>query len=237
MADPRLREGGDAARAGLRFGGGPLSRVAALTYTLLVVEGLVLLTTLPGLVALVLLDHDPSNIPLVAACAVPLGPALAAAVYALDRRSHDITDLRPAAAFWRGYRMNLAEVLRIWVPWLALLTVIGVSLANFSAAGLPRWWAAMLVVVAAVAVLWMANALVIVSLFTFRTSDVARLAAYFLGHRPGVTLGNAGVLILAGGITVLGSDALLALLGSVLAAVLRQTCGPMIAEIHERFVR
>jgi hypothetical protein len=211
--------------------------VSALVYTLLVVEGLVLLTASPGLVALVLLDRDASNVPLVAACALPLGPALAASVYALHRRSRDITDLRPAAAFWRGYRMNVREVLRIWVPWLALLTVIGLSLANFSGTGLPGWWATVLVVIAGVAVLWMANALVIVSLFSFRTRDIARLAAYFLGRRPGVTLGNAGLLILAGGVTYLASDAVLALLGSVLAAMLLQTCRPMIAEVRERFVR
>jgi hypothetical protein len=226
-----------AARADRRFGDGPLSRVAAHFYNLLVIEGLLLLTTLPGLVPLLLLDHDASNIPLVAACALPLGPALAAAVYALHRRSADITDLHPAAAFWRGYRMNVREVLRIWVPWLALLTVIGVSLANFSAAGVPGWWAALLVVIAGIAVLWLANALVIVSLFTFRTSDVVRLAAYFLGHRPGVTLGNAGLVILAGGVTYLASDAVLALFGSVLASMLLQTGRPMIAEIHEKFVR
>src|SRR5262245_8948728 len=112
MADPQLREGGDAARADHRFGAGPLSRFAALVYVLLTVEGLILLTTLPGVVALVLLDRDASNIPLVAACVLPLGPALTAAVYALDRRSGDITDLHPAAAFWRGYRMNAGEVLR-----------------------------------------------------------------------------------------------------------------------------
>jgi hypothetical protein len=235
MADPQLREG-DAARADRRFGGGPLSRAAAFIYTVLVVEGLLLLATSPGLVPLVLLDRDASNVPLAAVCALPLGPALAAAVYALHRRSRDIADLHPAAAYWRGYRMNVWDVLRIWVPWLALLTVIGVSLANFRAAELPAWWATLLVAIAAVAMLWMANALVIASLFSFRTSDVARLAAYFLGHRPGVTLGNAGLVILAGGITYVATDAVLALLGSVLAAMLLQTCRPMISEIRERFV-
>lgn len=225
----------DTVRAG-QFGAGPLSRIAALVYTLLVVEGLLLVATLPGLVPLVLLDRDASNVPLAAACALPLGPALSAAVYALHRRSRDITDLRPAAAFWRGYRMNVLDVLRMWVPWLLLLTVIGVSLANFSAARVPGWWAALLVVIAAAATLWVANALVIASLFAFRARDVARLAAYFLGHRPGVTLGNAGLVILAGGVTYLTSEAVVALLGSVLAMLLLQTCRPMIVEVTEEFV-
>jgi Protein of unknown function, DUF624 len=219
-----------------RFGEGPLSRIAALVYNLLIVEVLLLVTSLPGLVPLVLLDRDASNVPLVAACALPLGPALSAAVYALHRRSRDITNLKPAAAFWRGYRMNFSGVLRIWVPWLAWLAVIGVGLANFSATDLPGWWAALLVVVAAAATLWMANALMVTSQFVFRTTDIARLAAYFLGHRPGVTLGNAGLVILAGGVTYLATEAALALLGSVLAMLLLLTCRPMTAEIQEKFV-
>jgi hypothetical protein len=227
----------DAARAWQRFGDGPLSRAAALIYTLLVVEGMLLLAALPGLVPLILLDRDASNVPLAAACALPLGPALGAAVFALHRRSRDIADLEPAKAFWRGYRMNLLDVLRLWVPWLVLLMIIGVSLANFTAAGVPGWWAGLLVVIAAGSVLWMANALVISSLFAFRTRDVARLAAYFLGRRPGVTLGNAGLVILAGAVTYVANDAVLALLGSVLAAMLLQSSRPMTADIRERFVR
>jgi hypothetical protein len=226
---------GDAAAA-RQFGEGPLSRIAALVYTLLVVELQLLAAVLPGLVPLVLLDRDASNVPLVAACALPLGPAISAALYALNRRSRDITDIKPAAAFWRGYRMNLSGVLRVWVPWLVFLTVLGVNLANFSASNLPGWWAVLLVLVTAAAVLWMANALVITSLFAFRAVDIARLAAYFLVRRPGVTLGNAGVLLVVAGVIYLASEAVLALLGSILAMMLLLTCRPMITDVHEEFV-
>jgi uncharacterized membrane protein YesL len=219
-----------------RFGEGPLSRAAALVYTLLVVEGLFLACVLPGLVVLVLLDRDASNVPLAAACVLPLGPALSAALYAVGRRSHDLTDLHPAAAFWHGYRINFSGSLRIWVPFLVWLTIIGVSLANFSAAGLPGWWAVLLVLVALVSTLWLLNAVVITSLFVFRAVDVGRLAVYFLGRTPGVTLGNTGVLIAAVGITVLSSEAVLALLGSVLALLLLQTCRPMLTQIQQEFV-
>ncbi len=225
----------EAASARRQFGEGLLSRVAALVYTLLVIELLLLVTAVPGLAPLVLLDRSASNIPLAAACALPLGPALSAAIYALRRRSRDITDLKPAAAFWRGYRMNFWGVLRIWVPWLVWLTIVAVGLANFPATGLPTWWSGLLLVVGLAATLWVANALVITSLFMFRTVDIARLAAYFLGRRPGVTLGNAGLLVLSAGIIYFSSEAVLALLGSVLAAMLLQTCRPMIAEIEQDF--
>src|SRR5262245_10904129 len=106
-----------------QFGEGPLSRIAALAYNLIVVELLVLLAGPPGLVPLALRDAEASNVPLAAIGALPFGPAMSAALYALNRRSRDITDLTPAKAFWRGYRMNLGGVLKIWVPWLVWVTV------------------------------------------------------------------------------------------------------------------
>ena len=133
-----------AAQTWRQFGDGPLSRVTSRVYILLVVELLLLLTTLPGLLPLVLLGRDASNLPLVALFLVPVGPAVSAALYALRHQRPDLTDLRPAALFWRGYRANLSGVLRVWVPTLLWLTVLAVNLAYSGAAGLPaggrcRW--------------------------------------------------------------------------------------------------
>ena len=86
------------------------------------------------------------------------------------------------------------------------------TLAHRHAAGVPGWWLALLVVIAVAATLWLVNALVITSLFAFRTVDVARLAAYFLGRTPLVTLGNAGVLLGAALVTAYGTEAMTALL-------------------------
>jgi hypothetical protein len=223
------------AESSREFGEGPLARAAALVYTLLVVELLFLLTTAPGLVVLVLLDRDASNLPLGAACALPLGPAFSAALYAVHHRRRDLTDLRPAAAFWRGYRLNFLGVLRIWIPLLAWLTIVAVNLAHFTAAGIPSWWAGLLILVAAVVTLCAVNALVTTSLFAFRVTDVVRLTGYFLVRTPAVALGNAGLLAAAVGITVLSSEAVLALVASVLAAAFLRTCRPMIVTIQREF--
>jgi len=225
----------DAVGARGHFGNGPLSRAAALIYSLLVVELLFLVAMAPGLVPLLLLDRDASNLPLAAACALPIGPALSAALYALHHRRADLADLTPAAAYWRGYRSNVWPVLRIWVPCLLWLTVLAVSLTNFDAAGLPGWWAVLLVLVAVGVTLCGINALVITSLFTFRVRDVLRLAVYFVVRTPGVTLGNAGVLVIAAGVTAVATEAVLALLVSVLTLMLLTTCRPMINQIQKEF--
>lgn len=220
---------------GGRFGTGLLSRAAAQVYTLLVVESLLLVTTLPGLVVLVLLDRDASNVPLAVLCALPLGPAASAALYTLHHHRADLAELHPAAAFRRGYRANLGAVLRIWVPMLGWLAVIGVNLTYLDVADVPAWWGGLLVAVAVAVVLWGLNALVITSLFRFRTRDTARLAAYFLFRAPGVTLGALCLLVVAGGVTVFLSEAALMLAGSLLAAMLLRNHRPVSAEIRREF--
>jgi hypothetical protein len=217
------------------FGEGPLARVTALVYSLVVVNLLVLLTALPGLVPLVLLAPDASNAPLVALFAVPLGPALSAGLFALHQHRGDLADLRPFNRFWRGYRLNAVGALQVWIPYLIGMAVIAVNLAHPESAGVPGWWAVLLVLIALVASLWVVNALVITSLYAFRVRDVARLAAYFLARTKGVTLGTAGILVIAAGITYFTSEAVLALFGSVLADGLLVTSRPLIAVVRTEF--
>ncbi|QDY08337.1 DUF624 domain-containing protein [Micromonospora sp. HM134] len=216
-------------------GDGPLSRAAATVYTVLVVGFLLVLTTLPGLVPVLLLGRDASNLPLVALCLLPVGPAVSAALYALHHQRPDLTDLRPAARFRQGYRANLAQVLRIWVPLLLWLTVIAVNLTHLSVAGVPTGWAVPLLVIGVAVTLVGGNALVIASLFTFRTRDVLRLALYFLVRTPAVTIGTALLLAAAGALTVLVSEALPVLLaGPFVLAYLRITT-PMTDLVRKDF--
>ena len=225
----------DAAGAWERFGTGPLSRGAAFIYHLLVVELLFLVTAAPGLAVLMLLEHDASNVPLIAACLLPVGPALSAALYAIHHRRLDLADLRPATTFWRGYRLNVRGTLLIWVSWLAGVTLPAMTLTHFSAAGVPRWWAALLLLVATGATLWVMNALVTTSLFAFRARDVARLAAYFLVRTPGNTLGNACLLIVAAAAVAVSAGIVLTLLVSVLVLAWLSNGRSMITIVRNEF--
>ncbi|HEX6686530.1 MAG TPA: hypothetical protein VF062_27410 [Candidatus Limnocylindrales bacterium] len=219
-----------------QFGEGPLSRAVAWIYLLLIVELLFLLAILPGLIPMMLLLRDPSNIPLVALCLVPAGPAVSAAVYALHHRKLDLTDLKPGPMFWRGYRANAVGVLQIWLPLLAFLAIVGIVLTNLDAAGVPTWWAGLLGVLGGVALLAGVNALVITSLFSFRARDIAKLGLYFVLRTKGVALGNLCLLIVAAAVTALFSEVILALLGSVLALALLRNARPMIAVVQKEFV-
>jgi uncharacterized membrane protein YesL len=216
-------------------GGGPLSRAVALVHTLLVVEALLAVAVAPTLVVLTFLGRDASNLPLAALAAVPVGPAVTAALAAL-RRPRDLADLRPAAAFVGAYRRDVRQVLALWGPALAVLTVIGVNLTHLDAGGVPRAWAVPLVVIGALTLLWAANALVVTSRFAFRTRDVARLAWFFVVALPGVTLGTAGVLGIAALLVAWTSEAVLVLAGSLLAGLLLLVSRPLTDRIERDFV-
>ncbi|MFI9489124.1 DUF624 domain-containing protein [Promicromonospora sp. NPDC052451] len=216
------------------YGDGPLGRGANAVYWYLVVELLLVLTSLPGLVALALLDRSVGNAPLVVLCLVPLGPAASAGLFALRDRTRT-EGLAPAASFWRGYRLNWADALRVWTPAVVVLGVVAVSLANLDAAGVPGWFAPALVVIGAGLLLWSVNVLVIVSFFGFRTRDAARLAAHYLAARPLVTLGTLSLLVLAGGVIVLTTEVLFGLLAVVWLALVLRNAGPLLTDVEERF--
>jgi hypothetical protein len=113
--------------------------------------------------------------------------------------------------------------------------VILLGLANVGAGGVPGWYAGALVVVAVGLLLWMVNALVIVSFFGFRTRDTVRLAAHFLGARPLVTLGSLSLLVLAAGIVALSTEALFGLLAVVWLALVLRNARPLLADVEKRF--
>jgi hypothetical protein len=211
-----------------------LGRATAVVYWYLIVEVLLVVAVLPGALASLFLERTAGNAALFALCLVPVGPAVSAALFALRDRTK-AEALTPASSFWRGYRLNWADALKVWVPGLISGVVILLGLVNVGSGGVPGWFAGALVVVAAGLVLWMVNALVIVSFFGFRTRDTVRLAAHFLGARPLVTLGSLSLLVLAGGIVVLTTEAVFGLLAAVWLALVLRNARPLVADVEERF--
>ncbi|WP_238412535.1 DUF624 domain-containing protein [Saccharothrix deserti] len=216
------------------IGAGILSRVASVVYWFVVIEALLVLTTAPGFVALLFLARDAGNAPLIGLCFAPVGPALSAAVFAWRVFLND-RDLSPARHFWRGYRLNWLDVLRWWLPALAVLTVIGFSLANLGLAGVPAGYGLVLVVIAVAVLLWSSQALVLSSTLALRTRDTARLASYYLAARPASALGALSLLVAAGGLVVLTSDWVLALLASPFTLALLRNADPVLRDATERF--
>ncbi len=225
---------------------GPVQRLGVWLLWAVVLELLIVLTSLPGLLGLLFLDLSrPGHVPLAALCLVPLGPSLAAAVFAWNRLSatpRGAPGLAPAATFWRGYHLNLRDVLRWWVPVLAVLAALGYAMADaglvFGDAEPGSVGAASLVylVLAVTLVLWSVEALLLTALFSFRTRDIAKLAAYYLGARPLATLGLLGALVTAAAVVLFSGVVVLMPLLSLTALLLVAAARPVIDDATERFV-
>lgn len=212
-----------------------LARVSSVVYWLLVVMLLTALAIAPGYLPFMLLDQDLSNVPLAAACLVPVGPAYCAAVFALNRRATD-DDLHPARAFLRGYRLNVLDALRVWVPVLLVLVVLAVNALYVDLAAVPAGFELVMLVLGAIVLAWTVHALTIVALFSFRARDVARLAAYYLVAKPLATLGTLSYLVLAAGVVYLASDWVLILLSSIFTGALLHNERPVLRDLADRFV-
>jgi hypothetical protein len=218
------------------FGHGPLSRVTTVVYWFVVLEALLVATTAPGLVLVLLLERDASNLPLYALGLVPVGPALAAAVFAWRAFERD-RDPTPARHFWRGYRLGAADALRAWVPALGVLVVLGVNVAYGAEVGVPQAFSLLYALLAVGVLLWGLTMVTVTAAFSFRWRDAARLVARALVTRGRLTLSLLSLLILATGVVALTSDWVLVLAASTFTFLLVRTCRPLLDDLEERYTR
>jgi hypothetical protein len=194
------------------FVDGRLYRACAFVYHLLVVEGCLVTALIPTGLVVLLLAPDPRNAPLFAVALIPAGPAVVAGLYAVRRR-----DGSPVRDFVKGYRLSWREVLKVWVPAVVLIATT------------PA-------LVAAVVAMWLANAVVITSRFSFRGRDTARLAAYYLGARWRCTLNVLALGAACVGLVVLTSDWVAVLLLSPALYLLTVLTRTVVTDVERRFV-
>jgi hypothetical protein len=197
-----------------------VARTAASVHRLLVTGAWTALACSPTVAAGLMLGGDVTNVPLLAAAALPIGPAVAAALSSLHAHRPDLADLHPSADYLRGWRALAGRALRLWAPFLALLTVLTINLTHLDLAGVPGWWAVPLTLIAVAACLWVAVAHVLLVLSDAPAPVVARRAAYTLMIRPLVTLAVAVLLIVAAGLTLAWSEAALLIAAPVLLLAL-----------------
>jgi len=221
------------------LGHGALGRLTAVVYWFAVVTVLLALACVPTIVLLLLLDRAWSNVLLGAVFAIPVGPALSAALYTMrdrERLGRDAdAELAPARSFVRGYRLGAADVLRVWAPALVVLGIIGQVLANADAAGVSGAYAVVLAVIALGVLTWALHAVAIATFFSFRTRDVARLAAHYLIRFPVVSFGVVSLVVVAGALVWLGTEVLLALVGGVWAWFWYRGDQRLLDDVRDRF--
>lgn len=226
MAEPLSRQYGD----------GALFRISNYVYWLLATEVYLVVASLPFALAFVFLERDPSNAVLYAVAATFLGPAVAAALHCVRKVMRE-KDLDPARDFMRGYRLNLLDTLKFWVPTVAVLTILALNLQSLDTqdsaiGGVLR---ILVVLLALVGTLWLMNLMVISTAFHFRARDLARLSVYYLGKMPRITLGNLATLFIAAALLLVTSDWVLFLCGSLLVCLFALNTADLVTQVHARF--
>lgn len=218
------------------IGPGPLSRITAAVYRIMVLATFLVLNCAPTVLVWMLLGRDSTNTVLFVVAMLPVVPGLSAAIYALRAWSVS-TDLHPAKALFRGYARNLVDILKWWVAVLVVATVL---VSNVVFADVVRGGAvlrpACLVLLTALGV-WSAHLLVITSLFSFRTRDAMRIAAVELFSQWKASLGILSMIIVAAAVVAFGSEAVLALLAWAFAGLLWLTARPVVVDVSARFIR
>lgn len=217
------------------FGTGPLSEVTTVIYWFLVTGVLFVLVTAPGTIPMLFLERHISNAPLYVLFMLPVGPALAALLFALEQR-READSVTPAAHFFRGYRLNWVAALKLWVPGTLLVGILAINLANAAATGFGTWYPTVAVLLGLVVIGLLLLGIVIISLFSFRTRDVVRLAAGYLFSRPIVLLGVVGLVVISVIVVTITFDAVLILLASLFAAALLRVTRPVQDDIRLNYL-
>lgn len=199
---------------GDEVGDGPFGRAVAGFAWGAALTALLAAANLPLVLLALLLRPDPSLTWLVALAAIPLGPALSAALYAV--REHYVDpDVPVARAFARGYRLNGRDAAVLAVPACLLGGVLALVAVGGRDAGVPAVATGLALGVAVLLAVVVLHALALRTFYRLRALDAVQAAAYYLAARRRASLGTVALVAVAAAVATLASDLLLALLAGV----------------------
>lgn len=213
---------------------GPLSQLAQAVYQHAALAVCLAVGCAPTVLVVSLLSVTPGNAAFFVLAQLPVAPVLAAGLWAV-RGWRDDPEEGPFVLFWQGLRRSTADVLRWWVPTVLAVTVLAVDVLASGTVPAAEALRPVALVLAGVLVLWSGHMLVVTTFFSFRTRDAARVAAVMLLARWRVTLVHVSLLVVAVGVTALGSDAILALSAWALVSMLEVVSRPVVTDTRERF--
>ena len=214
---------------------GDLTRTTNGVYRHLALAVWLIVFCAPSVAVVMMLAPVASNAMLFVWAQVPVAPALAAGLYSV-RRWREEGDGSPFLLFAHGLRVNTWDVLRWWVPALAVGSILAFNIfSGWAVDALGAATRPVSIVIGVLLILVCGHALVLTSAFSFRTRDVARIAVYLLAAQWRTTLAFVSLLIVAGAVTYLGSEAVLVLSAWVFVSVLELISRPTVTAIKMRF--
>lgn len=213
---------------------GILGRVTVEVYWVLVLTLLFGAACLPGALAVLLIEPGRPALVLLPLAALPVGPALAATVFAWRQRTRT-EDPTPWRCFAAGYRLSALDALKVWAPACAVLSVIGTGVLATGLGLVPTGYLVVLAVTGLVVLVSTVHALAITTVFSFRLRDVIRLAVFHTFRLPRATLAVLALLISTAALLVVLGDWVVLLAAGLFARVLAHYEQPLLDRIRTEF--
>lgn len=221
------------------FGSGTLFKAAGTVYGIMVGDALLVLVN-----ALLVLTPVLVGVigPLALISLILAGPSFVAACYAFNRLlAHEDTGV--FHDFMKSYRSNFGQALVVWLPYLALLAVIAFNLSVLPGNLGPGPGASPVQIAARIGLLGVGvlvataavNALLLLSRFAFRSSDIYRLSLYTLGAQRRVSLGSAGIIFISGFVLMATTAWLILFAAGLLVYLVCMNSRPLLKFVEAKF--
>ena len=215
-------------------GRGSLGRITVEVYWTVSLTALFATACLPGALVVLLMEPGRPAVVLLLLAVLPVGPALAATVFAWRQRQRT-EDPTPWRCFATGYRLSGLDAVKVWLPACAVLAVVGAGVVATGLGLVPSAYLAVLVVIALVVLIAAVHALMITTVFSFRVRDVLRLAVFHTFRLPRATLAVLALLIAMAALVVVLGDWVAVLTAGLFARALAAYERPLLDRIRTEF--
>ncbi len=220
------------------FGQGILSVVTNHIYWFMLTNIYFVFCNLIFLIAFMTLEPELSNMILIFIALIPTGPAITALCYVMDKLVRE-KEISPTRDFFYGYKINLKDTLKVWLPMIVAIFILIVDLQYFyqESTKINQIMAIVFLVGLGFLICILLYVFPITAKFKFRMRDVFKLSFYYSFKKLKITTGNIGILIIALFLMIITTDFLFIFIASVLSYVLTLNSRAVIDDIEENYTK
>lgn len=220
------------------FGQGILSVVTNHIYWFMLTNIYFVFCNLIFLIAFMTLEPELSNMILIFIALIPTGPAITALCYVMDKLVRE-KEISPTRDFFYGYKINLKDTLKVWLPMIVAIFILIVDLQYFyqESTKINQIMAIVFLVGLGFLICILLYVFPITAKFKFRMRDVFKLSFYYSFKKLKITTGNIGILIIALFLMIITTDFLFIIIASVLSYVLTLNSRAVIDDIEENYTK
>ncbi|WEG11875.1 YesL family protein [Pullulanibacillus sp. KACC 23026] len=169
---------------------------------------------------------------------IPTGPALSALIYSIRKLMKE-KEIAPIKLYFYGYKRNLKDASKLWIPFLVISFVLVADLQYFNRHSSVM--NSVLEIVFVMALFFLAVAvfygLLISSQFVFRTKDLLKLSILYLLTKVKCTLGNIALIIILLFLSMITSNLVVILFSSLICYAFLLNSQVILKDVEENYIQ